>query len=91
MCFITPDIIQWLLLDRTWRSFAWRLCLSEYIADIMCGGSVGGEDGGREKYKLEMLLRIWKEKKPDTYHISMLKTLLVEEVCAQNTEVFWMS
>ena len=36
--------------------------------------------GGREKDKLEMLLRMWKEKKPDTYTVSMLKTVLAAEV-----------
>ena len=94
MCWITPDIIQWLLLDekvvRKWRSFAWRLGLSEYIADIECGRGGGGRRrrrGWREKDKLDMLLRIWKEKKEDTYHIGMLKTVLAEEVSAKNTKV----
>ena len=94
MCWITPDIIQWLLLDekvvRKWRSFAWRLGVSEYIADIECGREGVGRRrrrGWREKDKLEMLLRIWKEKKEDTYHIGMLKTVLAEEVSAKNTKV----
>ena len=98
MCFITQDIIQWLLLDekvvRKWRSFAWSLCLSEYIADIECGGRGGGERrrrGWGEKDKLEMLLRMWKEKKADIYHISMLKTVLAEEVSVKNTELSRMS
>ena len=90
MCWITPDIIQWLLLDekvvRKWRSFAWRLGLSECIADIECGMGGGGRRrrrGWREKDKLEMLLRMWKEKKSDTYHINMMKTMLAEEVLCE--------
>ena len=34
----------------------------------------------REVDKLGMLLRMWEEKKPDTYEISRLKTVLAEEV-----------
>ena len=29
---------------------------------------------------MEMLLRIWKEKKQNTYHVSVLKTVLAKEV-----------
>ena len=41
---------------------------------------VGGRRGGREKDKLEMVLRMWREKKPDTYNVRMLKTVLAAEV-----------
>ena len=86
MCSLTMDIIQWLLLDeklvRNWRSFAWRLGLSEYIVSIECwrGEKERRRRGWRDKDKLEMLLRMWKEKKPETYHTDMLKTALAEEV-----------
>ena len=36
--------------------------------------------GWREKDKLEMLLRIWNEKKQNTYRINVLKTVLTQEV-----------
>ena len=86
MCSLTMDIIQWLLLDeklvRNWRSFAWRLGLSEHIVSIECwrGEKERRRRGWRDKDKLEMLLRMWKEKKPETYHTDMLKTALAEEV-----------
>ena len=86
MCSLTMDIIQWLLLDeklvRNWRSFAWRLGLSEYIVSIECwrGEKERRRRGWRDKDKLEMLLRMWKEKKPETYHTDMLKTALAKEV-----------
>ena len=46
-----------------------RLSLSEYIVEIECwrGGGMSRRRGWREKDKLEMLLRIWKEKKQNTY------------------------
>jgi hypothetical protein len=58
------------------------LSLSEYIAEIECwrGGGRSRRRGWREKDKLEMLLRIWKEKKQNTYHVSVLKTVLAKEV-----------
>jgi hypothetical protein len=58
------------------------LSLSEYIGDIECwrGGGRIRRRGWREKDKLEMLLRIWKEKKQDTYYVSVLKTVLAKEV-----------
>ena len=86
MCSLTMDIIQWLLLDeklvRNWRSFAWRLGLSEHIVSIECwrGEKERRRRGWRDKDKLEMLLRMWKEKKPETYHTDMLKTALAKEV-----------
>ena len=33
-----------------------------------------------EKKKLEMLLRMWKEKRPDTFTVECLKTVLAAEV-----------
>ena len=86
MSRLTMDIIQWLLLDdklvRNWRSFAWRLGLAEHIVTIECwrGGERRRKRGWTEKDKLEMLLRLWEEKKPDTYHTDMLKTALAKEV-----------
>ena len=53
-----------------------------YIVDIECwrGGGRSRRKGGREEDKLEMLLRIWKEKKQNTYCVSVLKTVLAKEV-----------
>ena len=76
-----------------WRSLAWRLGLVEFIVDIDCwrgGGRIRRR--GREKDKLEMLLRMWKERKPDTYNIRMLKTVLAAEVnvMSVNMNVKWL-
>ena len=59
-----------------------RLSLSEYIVDIECwrGRGRSMRRGWREKDKLEMLLRIWNEKKQNTYRINVLKTVLTQEV-----------
>ena len=78
---------------RKWRSLAFRLGLSDYILDIDCwrgGGHAGGHHGGprdarrrrgsREKDKLELLMRIWRETKPETYNVAILKTVLSAEV-----------
>jgi hypothetical protein len=67
---------------RKWRSIAWRLSLSEYIAEIECwrGRGRSRRRGRKDKDKLEMLLRIWNEKKQDTFSVSMLKTVLAKEV-----------
>ena len=63
-----------------------RLSLSEYIVDIECwrGGGRSMRRGWREKDKLEMLLRIWNEKKQNTYRINVLKTVLTQEVIVNN-------
>lgn len=87
---ISPDIEQWLLMDekvvRKWRSLAFRLGLSEYILDIDCwrgGGQASGVSrrrrGSREKDKMELLMKIWRETKPETYNIGILKTVLSAE------------
>ena len=96
MSSLTMDIIQWLLLDeklvKNWRSFAWRLGLAENIVSIECWkgrGQVRRREWS-EREKLEMLLRLWKEKKPETYHTDMLKTALAEEVrIFDSIEYFW--
>ena len=72
---------------RKWRSLAFRLGLSEYILDIDCwrgGGQASGVSrrrrGSREKDKMELLMKIWRETKPETYNIGILKTVLSAEV-----------
>ena len=40
--------------------------------------------GWREKDKLEMLLKIWKEKKQNTFCVFVLKTVLAMEVSANS-------
>eukprot|EP00092_Neocalanus_flemingeri_P000413 GFUD01000440.1.p1 GENE.GFUD01000440.1~~GFUD01000440.1.p1 ORF type:complete len:411 (-),score=125.59 GFUD01000440.1:30-1262(-) len=83
---ITPDIEQWLLADQKvlskCRNIARRLGLTQAqcVLDVECWGGGGGRKGrGGERFKLEMLLRMWKEKNPDTYNVRMLKTLLAAE------------
>ena len=71
---------------RKWRSLAWRLGLSEYILDIECyrGGPVSGVSrrrrGSREKDKMELLLKIWRERRPQSYNVGVLKSVLSAEV-----------
>ena len=36
--------------------------------------------GARDREKLELLLRVWRETKPDTYTVTCLKTVLSAEV-----------
>ena len=84
MCQITPDIEQWLVADRTvlsrWRNIARQVGIMECGVDMeQIGG--GGRRGGMERDKLEIVLRLWKEKKPATYTIKMLKHVLAAEVC----------
>ena len=42
------------------------------------GGPRGA--GARDREKLELLLRVWRETKPDTYTVACLKTVLSAEV-----------
>ena len=76
---------------RKWRSLAWRLGLSDCILDIDCyrGGSVSGMSrrrrGSREKDKLELLIKIWRESRPETFNVGVLKTILSAEVLIFNS------
>ena len=78
---------------RKWRSLATRLGLSDYILDIDCyrGGPVSGlsrrRRASREKDKLDLLLKIWRETRPETYNVGLLKTLLSAEVRGPSCEV----
>ena len=71
---------------RKWRSLATRLGLSDYILDIDCyrGGPVSGlsrrRRASREKDKMDLLLKIWRESRPETYNVGVLKTILSAEV-----------
>ena len=73
---------------RKWRSLALRLGLSEYILDIDCwrGGASGTSGttrrrrGSREKDKMELFMKVWRETKPEMYTVTNLKTLLSAEV-----------
>ena len=71
---------------RKWRSLATRLGLSDYILDIDCyrGGPVSAVSrrrrASREKDKMDLLLKIWRESRPDTYNVGVLKTILSAEV-----------
>jgi len=88
---ISPDIEQWLLMDekvvRKWRSLAIRLGLSDYILDIDCwrGGASAASGtsrrrrGSREKDKMELFMKVWRETKPELYTVTHLKALLSAE------------
>ena len=71
---------------RKWRSLATRLGLSDYILDIDCyrGGPVSAVSrrrrASREKDKMDLLLKIWRESRPETYNVGVLKTILSAEV-----------
>ena len=73
---------------RKWRSLAIRLGLSDYILDIDCwrpGGSATSgmsrrRRGSREKDKMELFMKVWRETKPELYTVTNLKTLLSAEV-----------
>ena len=84
MCQITPDIEQWLVADRTvlsrWRNIARHVGIMECGVDMEQWGGGRRRRGGLERDKIEIVLRTWKEKKPDTYNIKMLKSVLSAEV-----------
>ena len=72
---------------RKWRSLAIRLGLSEYILDIDCWRGASGASGttrrrrgSREKDKMELFMKVWRETKPEMYTVTNLKTLLSAEV-----------
>ena len=73
--------------DRTvlsrWRNIARQVGIMECGVDMEQweGGGRWGRRGWLERDKLEIVLRLWKEKKPDTYNIKMLKHVLAAEVC----------
>ena len=76
---------------RKWRSLAIRLGLSEYILDIDCWRGASGTSGtsrrrrgSREKDKMELFMKVWRETKPEMYTVTNLKTLLSAEV---NTKI----
>ena len=61
-----------------WKHFAHHLGLSEYISYIDKSG--WRRRGVGESEKMELLVRMWKEKKPDTFTIKRLLTILALEV-----------
>ena len=61
-----------------WKHFAHHLGLSEYISYI--NRSELRRRGVGESEKMELLMRMWKEKKPDTFTIKRLLTILALEV-----------
>ena len=63
-----------------WKCLARRLGLREHIPAIDRSEGFRGRRNMGEKKKLEMLLRVWKEKKPDTFTVECLKTVLAAEV-----------
>ena len=73
---------------RKWRSLAIRLGLSDYILDIDCwrGGASAASGtsrrrrGSREKDKMELFMKVWRETKPELYTVTHLKALLSAEV-----------
>ena len=92
---LTVIIISISLLQvvRKWRSLATRLGLSDYILDIDCyrGGPVSGlsrrRRTSREKDKMDLLLKIWRESRPESYNVGVLKTILSAEVREHSVRV----
>ena len=58
-----------------WRNIARLLDLAEDFQEI----EIRSFDVN-ERDKFEMLLRMWRERKPDTYNVRMLETVLAREV-----------
>ena len=64
-----------------WRNLARHLGLTECLLETeFVGGARRRRRGWREKDKLQMLLRTWKKKNPDSYNIHTLKSILLAEV-----------
>ena len=61
-----------------WKHFAQHLGLGEYISNI--DRKEWRRRGVGESDKLESLMSMWKEKKPDTFTIERLLTILALEV-----------
>ena len=90
---ISPHSPYLLQVVRKWRSLASRLGLSDYILDIDCyrGGPVSGlsrrRRASREKDKMDLLLKIWRESRPESYNVGVLKTILSAEVREHSVRV----
>ena len=64
-----------------WKSLALHLGLADDVWEIeFRGSSRWRRKGWRDKEKLEMLLKFWKRRKPETYNIQTLKNILLIEV-----------
>ena len=64
-----------------WRNLARHLGLTECLLETEpLGGAMRRRRGWREKDKLQMLLRTWKEKDDGSYNIQTLKSILLAEV-----------
>jgi len=82
---ISPDIEQWLLQDtqvvNKWSLLARHIDLDGHLLHCQDMGDVGRKQrrGSRERNNLEMMLRAWKNKSPESYNIHTLKTILLAE------------
>jgi len=81
---IPLDVEQWLIQDAQvaakWKSLALHLGLADDVWEIeFRGSSRWRRKGWRDKEKLEMLLKFWKRRKPETYNIQTLKNILLIE------------
>eukprot|EP00091_Calanus_sinicus_P012639 TRINITY_DN28338_c0_g1_i1.p1 TRINITY_DN28338_c0_g1~~TRINITY_DN28338_c0_g1_i1.p1 ORF type:complete len:248 (+),score=52.99 TRINITY_DN28338_c0_g1_i1:143-886(+) len=81
---ISPDIEQWLLQDTQvvsrWRNLARHLGLAECLLETEPQvEAMRSRRGWMEKDKLQMLLRTWKKKNPESYNIHTLKSILLAE------------
>jgi len=81
---ISPDIEQWLLQDSQvvskWRQLARLLDLDDCLLE--CQKWAEGRRRRRgclEKDNMEMMLRAWKNKYPESYNILNLKSILLAE------------
>ena len=58
-----------------WRSIGRLLGLDDDLP-----GTESRRGGGEEKERVAVLLRLWRERRPDTYTVRMLETVLAREV-----------
>ena len=71
-----------------WRNLARHLGLAECLLETQpLGGARRKGRGWREKDKLQMLLRTWKKRNPDSYNIQKLQSILLAEVYDIMTDI----
>ena len=58
-----------------WRSIGRLLGLPDALP-----GTESRRGGGEERERFAVMLRLWKERRPDTYSVGMLETVLAREV-----------
>jgi len=73
--------VEWMVADdkvcEKWMSLASRLSLSHFSPAIVSANS--RRQFQNERSKLKMLLQVWKEQRPESYNLKVLKTVLAQE------------